>query len=96
MAKRETKRDHDREIKNLLNLLDIQGPRYMIVDATTNEDIREACDSEVEHIRRSTNFAGVAALRLGGGWKNPDHLHAVTLRRMGVSPPDSSTSPEVL
>lgn len=43
-------------------LLNIEPPRYMLVDADTGRDMREAQDFEVEHVRRNANFSGVSML----------------------------------
>jgi len=71
------RRRGEQDVDKLLELLNVQRPRIMLVDATTGEDIREALDSEIEHIRRNANFSGVAMLRLG------EHTRTVTLRRIG-------------
>lgn len=56
--------------------LGLEPPRYMLVNAVTGADMREAQDFEVEHIRRTANFSGVASL-------GP---HAVTMRKLGGRP----------
>ena len=73
----------DREIEDLLN----KRARYMLVDAATGKDMREAHDFEIEHIQRNANKAGVASLLLGGGWKNPQRSYDVKLRLMNVHQP---------
>ena len=57
-------------------LLGLEPPRYMLVDASTGTDMREAQDSEVEHIRRTANFSGIASLG----------ARAVTMRKLGSRP----------
>lgn len=48
----------------------------MIVDPATGEDLREAEGFEVEHIRRTGNFSGIA--KLGS--------RTVTMRKLGGCP----------
>ena len=55
-------RKHKVRFARALRLLGVERPRYMIVDAVTGEDLREAHGPEVEHIRRNANFSGVARL----------------------------------
>lgn len=82
MAKK-TPAQLDREIEALVN----QRARYMLVDATTGKDMREAHDFEIEHVQKHGNKSGVAALELGGGWKNPARIYSVKLRLMNVHQP---------
>jgi len=56
MSKSKTKAELDREIEALLN----KRARYMLVDATTGKDMREAHDFEIEHIRQNADKKGVA------------------------------------
>lgn len=48
--------------KSWRQILGITPPRYVLVDATTGEDLREIRDSEVEYIRRNASFSGVASI----------------------------------
>lgn len=50
------------DLARALQLLNVKPPRYMLVDAITGKDMREAQGFEVEHIRRNANFSGVSML----------------------------------
>jgi hypothetical protein len=61
MSRRGQRRPPD--LASALQLLGVEPPRYMLVDADTSMDIREAQTSEVEYVRRNANFSGVAMLK---------------------------------
>jgi len=76
MATPKSTSDLDREIKAHLT----KRTRYMLVDARTGKDMREALPSEVAHIQQTANRLGISTLRLG----HPDRTYAVKLRSMRV------------
>ena len=49
-------------LKHTLQLLGVERRRYVLVDADTGENVREAEDFEVEHVRRTATFSGIAML----------------------------------
>lgn len=83
MPKARSKAEIDQEIEAFLK----QRARYMLVDATTGKDMREAHDFEIDHVQRTADRRGVSTLRLGGGWKNPERTYEVRLRLMNVHQP---------
>ncbi len=80
MAKRRTHAEIDADIERERN----KTARYMLVNADTGEDMREAQEFEVKVIQHN---GGQATFRLGGGWKNPEKNYRVKLRMLGVHQP---------
>jgi hypothetical protein len=76
MLKPKSTADLDREIKTHL----VKRVRYMLVDARTGKDMREALPAEVAHIQKTANRLGISTLRLG----RPDRTCAVKIRSMRI------------
>lgn len=92
MAKRKTKADLDREIESALN----SRARYMLVDATTGKDMREAHDFEIAEVVKNSGVDGEgrprgrAKLLLGGHYGVPQRYYDVKLRIIGEHQPARS------
>jgi hypothetical protein len=88
MSRRRTNAQMDRDIEIALN----KNARYMLVDADTGKDMREAHDIEIKQIQknRSRKYPeGIDAIELGGGPGSGTRprVFQVTLRMLNMHQP---------